>query len=1127
MRFCVLGPLEAYADGRSVPVGGGRQRALLALLLVHTGEVVSRDRLIEELWAGNPPPGASQSLDAYLSRMRRAFREAGAGDILATRAPGYVLHAEETDARRFEALAAEGREALAAGQAGRAARVLAEALALWRGAAYAEVADEPWARAEAGRLAGLRLSAVEDRIEAELTLEHHAALVPELELLVSREPTRERLTGQLMLALYRSGRQADALSAYRAVRRSLVEELGLEPSPELRRLEAAVLAQDPALELPPKPALDLPPKPALDPPPRPAPQPPSPAAAPPPVPRWRRPRLVLAAVALLAAASAIAVVALTGGEAGARRAIMADGVGALDPVTGQVAASVPVGSAPAGIAAGAGSIWVTNGADGTVTRIDPHGPHVDQTLIVGSSPAGVTYGAGAVWVANALDGSVSRIDPRANRVVQTISIGGRPVAVAAGAGAVWVADAGGDAVVALDPGSGVPRRSVRLEDSPGGVAAGFGALWVTEPLAHKLVRIDPVSGEILAEIGVGAGAGPVAAAGGAVWVVNALDGTLSRVDPTRNAVSSTVPVGDAPTAVAAGAGGVWVTDEGAGALVLVDPRTGTVRRRDTVGAAPAAVTLLGQTPWVAAGAPAGREHRGGTLRVEYSAIQVLDPADPNDVHPAIWRATGDGLVALAQASGAAQLVPDLATAVPVPTDGGRTYVFRLRPGIRYSTGVPVHASDLRRELERLYATHSQAALFYSALQGAAACTQRPAACDLSRGVITDDRTGTIILRLTHPDPDLLFKLTLPEARPVPPGTPRAHLATRPVPSTGPYRAAQLIPGRRLLLVRNQRFREWSRAAQPAGYPDRIDIRMDNSPSQRVQAVLRGQADLALEIGSTNLAPLRTRFASQLRLDTQPDTSFLTFNVRRPPFSNVLARRAVNLAIDRAAVTRHLGGPGQSIPTCQVLPPHFPGYQAYCPWTRHPHDGRWHGPDIARARALVRASGTAGAAVDFIRPSNDLIATAATSALVSALREIGYRPRVISGDAQFYRRLGNPHGRWDINDGEWIADYPSPGEFLAYFLSCANYHPGDPARTTNGGGFCNARFDRLVGQAETLQLTNPAAAQDIWARADRLAVGQAAWVPLANTGDAELLSRRAGHFTLDADGLPQIDQLWVR
>src|SRR5262249_8478115 len=196
---------------------------------------------------------------------------------------------------------------------------------------------------------------------------------------------------------------------------------------------------------------------------------------------------------------------------------------------------------------------------------------------------------------------------------------------------------------------------------------------------HKLVRIDPVSGQILAEIGVGAGAGPVAAGGGAGWGVNALDGALSRGDPARNAVASTLPVGGAPGAFGADAAGVWVADQGTGALVSVDPRTGTVRHRYPIGAAPAAVALLGQTPWVAAGAPVGREHRGGTLRVEYTAIQVIDPAYPSDVHPAIWRATGDGLVALAQASGAAQLVPDLATAVPVPTDGVRSSRLQLRP----------------------------------------------------------------------------------------------------------------------------------------------------------------------------------------------------------------------------------------------------------------------------------------------------------------------------------------------------------------------------------------------------------------------------------------------------------------
>jgi YVTN family beta-propeller protein len=1106
MRFCVLGPLEAYANGRLVAIGGGRERALLALLLVHAGEIVSRDRLIDELWGGVPPSSGSQSLDVYLSRLRKAFREVGANNVVVTRSPGYVLYAEETDARQFEILAGEGREALAAGDAGRAVEQLMQALAHWRGAAYLEVADEPWARAEAGRLEELRLAATEDRIDGELSLGHHTALVGELEQLAARHRTRERLVGQLMLALYRSERQADALAAYRAARRSLVEDLGLEPGPELRRLEVAVLAQDPALDLPPKSRERL-----------------SASASP----TRRRRRAGTVAAAALIAGALITVFVLAGQGSASRHAIASDSAGALDLATGQVGTSVAVGSAPAGIAAGAGSVWVTNGADGTVTRIDPRGSHVEQTIVVGSSPAGIAYGAGAIWVTNALDGSVSRIDPRANRVVQTISVGGRPIAVAAGAGAVWVADADSDAVIPLDPRSGVPRRPLRLDGSPDGLAVAFGALWVTQPLAHKLLRIDPNSREVLAEIGVGSGAGPVATGAGAVWVVNALDGTLSRVNPARDAITSTVPIGDAPNGVAANAAGVWVSDQGAGAVVSVDPDTGAVNRRYTVGAAPAAVTLFGATPWVAADAPIGREHRGGTLRVEYSKFGELDPAFSSDVHPAIWRATGDGLVALIDTSGAAQLVPDLATAVPTPTDGGLAYAFRLRPGMRYSTGIPVEASDLRRELERLYATNSPEADTYGALVGAQACKRRPLDCDLSRGIVTDDRTETVVLHLTHPDPDLLFKLTLPAARPVPPGTPRTHAATAPIPSTGPYRVARFVPGRRLLLARNTRFHEWSRAAQPDGYPDRIDIQMDNDPNHRVHAVLRGDADLALEISSARTAPLRLRVASELHLHSLADTSFLSLNLRRPPFDNALARRALNLALDRATVARRLGGPDLSIPTCQVLPPHFPGHQNYCPWTRPPFDGHWHGTDIRRARSFVRASGTTGATVVFISPHDDPIAAASARALNLALRRIGYHPQAISGDTEFYRRLADPRGDWNISEGDWLPDYPSPSQFLNYFLSCANYHPHKPALTTNSGGFCNAHFDRLIAKAEKLQPTNPTTAQDIWARADRLAVNQAAWVPLANTGSADLLSQRAGHFTLDANGLPQIDQLWVR
>ena len=253
----MLGPLEAYDEDRAVEIGGGRQRALLALLLVHAGEVVSRDFLIDSLWAGRPPAGVSQSLDAYLSRLRKALRQPEANNVLVTRPPGYVLHAPQTDAGEFGRRVREGREVLARGDYERAVEHLRAGLALWRGKAYVEVADEAWARPEVQRLEELRLAATEDRIEAELALGRHSLLVPELELLTGRHPTRERLVGQLMVALYRSGRQADALAAYRGARRSLVEELGLDPSRDLQRIEAAVLAQDPALDPPAEPIASL------------------------------------------------------------------------------------------------------------------------------------------------------------------------------------------------------------------------------------------------------------------------------------------------------------------------------------------------------------------------------------------------------------------------------------------------------------------------------------------------------------------------------------------------------------------------------------------------------------------------------------------------------------------------------------------------------------------------------------------------------------------------------------------------------------------------------------------------------------------------------------------------------
>jgi predicted ATPase/DNA-binding SARP family transcriptional activator len=245
MEFGILGPLEVRDGPGLVRVPGAKERALLADLLVHAGRVVSADRLVEDLWGDDPPGNPANTLQGRVSALRRALGTAGAG-LVVTRPPGYVLEADpgQVDAARFERLVAEAGRA--AGDA--AAGPLAEALGLWRGPALAEFADQPWALAEAARLEELRLGAVEALVELRLAAGDHTGLVGELEGLVAEHPTRERLRGQLMVALYRSGRQADALEVYQATRAVLAEELGIDPSPGLQRLQQAILVQDPALE---------------------------------------------------------------------------------------------------------------------------------------------------------------------------------------------------------------------------------------------------------------------------------------------------------------------------------------------------------------------------------------------------------------------------------------------------------------------------------------------------------------------------------------------------------------------------------------------------------------------------------------------------------------------------------------------------------------------------------------------------------------------------------------------------------------------------------------------------------------------------------------------------------------
>jgi predicted ATPase/DNA-binding SARP family transcriptional activator len=257
IEFRVLGPIEAVRDGAAVPLGGPRQRALLGLLLIDAPRAVAVDRLAEELWHGEPPDAAASTIRAYVSKLRTVL---GAGAPITSGAAGYALDVgrDQLDATRFERLANEGHDALRRGAARRAAARLRTGLGLWRGPPFAGVSDEGALRLEAQRLEDLRLSALEDRIEADLALGQHAEVIDDLEVLVTDHPYRERLWRQLMLALYRAERQTDALAAYRRARTRLDDDLGLEPGAELQQLEQSILRHEVAVVQPPEEHHNLP-----------------------------------------------------------------------------------------------------------------------------------------------------------------------------------------------------------------------------------------------------------------------------------------------------------------------------------------------------------------------------------------------------------------------------------------------------------------------------------------------------------------------------------------------------------------------------------------------------------------------------------------------------------------------------------------------------------------------------------------------------------------------------------------------------------------------------------------------------------------------------------------------------
>jgi ABC-type transport system substrate-binding protein len=1033
------------------------------------------------------------------------------------------------DLHAFDQRVAAGRQALEVGDPGRAAALLREAESLWRGRPLADLEFESFARFEVQRLEALRLAAVEDRVDAELALGRHGAVCSELERLVAEHPLRERLRGQLMVALYRSGRQADALETYRAGRLLLVEELAVEPGPQLKQLQMAVLEQDPALDLPQPAKHGQTPRPAS-----PGKQAARGGPGPEAAPRTsRRRRARWAVVALSIGALAVAAIAPMVGHAKAHGLPTGNLLALVSPGDGALRATVPLRAPPADVAAGSGSVWVAEADAGLVVRVDLARRAVTATIPVGTRPSRIVTAPGQVWVLDSADQTLSRIDPQTNAVAQTIALGGLPGNVLMSAGSLWVADRGDGTVLRLDPGTGRTQSTVKTGGDPSGLAATDGAVWVATDGPGTVERIDARTGVVTATIRVG-DAPAVAAAGAAgLWVLDPLDATVSQLDPRRDAVLTTVPLGGAPAAMAQSGSEIWMADGRDGALLRLAPRHDVVTTF-RLGGHLTALAAAGGGVWVAVDA-GGASHRGGTLTSisSYAAIDTIDPAastSPNVAPPQFFGLTNDGLVTLDHAAGpdGARLVPDLALTLPLPAGNGRTYTFQLRPGIRYSNGALVTPADVTRSFERLFQLGSSGASYFQAINGAAACLKAPASCDLSRGIVADDRAGTVTFRLTQPDPDFLGKLTLAYADVLPASTP-GRQAWTPLPATGPYMISRYLPGRELLLVRNPRFREWSAAAQPAGYPDQILIRLGLSAAQGAAAVADGKGDFLPNLGQIPAdAAYFLHHRRQLRINLFMSTSFVFLNVNAPPFNDPRVRQALNLALDRGRIVDGYGGPLAAQPACQVLPPGLPGYVRYCPYTRDPGaDGTWHAPDLARARQLVAASGTIGMQITVWNTPTPPTAVNETRAAVTALRQLGYRASLrLLPDSTYFAYTNDSRNRAQVIDGGWSADFPSADDFIGK-LTCNSYVPGDGLATTDASEFCDPALDRQIARAAALQTTDPPAAATLWARLDRQLTDLAIWLPTVTPSETDLISRRAGNYQYNPVWGVLIDQMWVR
>jgi peptide/nickel transport system substrate-binding protein len=537
------------------------------------------------------------------------------------------------------------------------------------------------------------------------------------------------------------------------------------------------------------------------------------------------------------------------------------------------------------------------------------------------------------------------------------------------------------------------------------------------------------------------------------------------------------------------------------------------------------------TPTHQAASGAAADHPGGTLKLLAKAAGgTIDPQVNYTLqYWQLYQATYDGLLGFTKAGGDAafQVVPDLAESLPTPTNGGKRWVFKIRKGIKFSNGKTVTPDDVVASFRRIFKVKSPTSgTFYAGIVGASACLKTPATCTLKGGVIADDKASTVTINLVAPDPEFKYRIAVPHASILPADAPPHDSGTKPIPGTGAYYFASYDTNKQLVLKRNPYFKEWSKDAQPAGFPDEITQSFGLTVEAQLTAIENGQADWTLEAPPADrLGEIGTKYPSQVHVETLTAFWYAPMNTNLPPFDNLKARQAVNYALDRNATVKIFGGPKLATPSCQVLPPGFPGHKDYCPYTKNPGT-KWSAPDLAKGKQLVKESGTAGQKVAVVVP-DDEVNKAMGVYFQSLLNQLGWKATVkpISGNI-FFTYVQNTKNKVQINVQQWYQDYPAASDFLYILFGCESFHPGSDS-SINIAGFCDKKINAQMHKAINLGVEDEQAANALWSKIDRMVTDASPMATMFTPKHIDFLSKRVGNFTFSKQFYWLVDQSWVK